>query len=157
MVLLLQASISRLWGALDPAEDDQPLTYRRLREVVQFPRELLRYTMSKLAAAATTPLLHTLLDLNIFGLLARTLMFPLSCNYNDMNPTFQRSLNNILDDQLKAMEEFAKFLLKFDSVGFKALQDSHADWLRAAQHFEERCHMYDGDRFARTLIPRCLT
>ncbi|KAG8716871.1 hypothetical protein FRC09_015084 [Ceratobasidium sp. 395] len=120
MVLLLQASISRLWRTLDPAEDNQPLTYERLREVVQFPGVLLLYTMMRRSTAsvpevmpmhtAAIPLLNGVLDLNILGLLARTLMFPLPRNYGTLDPIQQGSLEIIFNDQLKAIDEFGNFL-----------------------------------------------
>ncbi|KAG8707794.1 hypothetical protein FRC09_001609 [Ceratobasidium sp. 395] len=94
MVQLLKASISRLWRALDPAEDNRPLTYWRLREVAQLSEEIIQYIMSTVpvrlevvtAHTAIPALLTAALDSSVFGLLARVLMFPLPCKYGSLKP-----------------------------------------------------------------------
>ncbi|KAG8754136.1 hypothetical protein FRC12_011284 [Ceratobasidium sp. 428] len=167
MVQLLKASISRLWTALDFAEDDQSLTYWRLKEVAEFSEQIVLYIMSTVpvrlervtARTAIPALLNAALESSVFALLARALMFPLRDEwhiaYINLHPNAQRFLDDIFNKQLETIEELGRFLSRFNSLDINAFQDSHADWLRAAQHFEEQCHIYNGDRFARTHISRC--
>ncbi|KAG8703516.1 hypothetical protein FRC09_004115 [Ceratobasidium sp. 395] len=95
MVQLLKASTSRLWRALDPAEDNRPLTYWRLREVAEFSGEVVQYIMITVpirleggvtAHTGIPALLNAALEFSVFGLLARALMFPLPCKYNNLKP-----------------------------------------------------------------------
>ncbi|KAG8763229.1 hypothetical protein FRC12_008649 [Ceratobasidium sp. 428] len=161
MGLLLEASSDRLWRALGPTQDDLPLSHLRLLEVAQFPGELLRCSMSTAPThlegrnrlTSITPL-STALDCDIFSLLAQALMFPLPCDYNRLTPVQQKSLNSVFGDQLKEIEKFTNFLsLNIDSLGIKALQESHADWLKAAQHFDEQCRMHNPSRYRTVLCP----
>ncbi|KAG8778318.1 hypothetical protein FRC12_025047 [Ceratobasidium sp. 428] len=84
-------------------------------------------------------------------------MFPLPCDYDSLTLVQQKSLNIIFDDQLKMIEKFASFLLKISSFGIEALQESHADWLKAAQYFDEQCRMHNANQFARSHISKCRT
>ncbi|KAG8763228.1 hypothetical protein FRC12_008648 [Ceratobasidium sp. 428] len=167
MISLLKAAMSRLWRTLDPAEDNLPLAFLRLRGVVQLPKAILVYVTSvvsvdiRLSTTVQTsysPLIDAALNHNIFALLFRALMFPLPYSYNSLSPSEQKSLDKMLSDLLEFVEEFGGFLSTICPFSIKALQESHADWLKAAQHLDEHCHMYhDTSQFARTHVSRCRT
>ncbi|KAG8679143.1 hypothetical protein FRC08_017184, partial [Ceratobasidium sp. 394] len=94
MLMFLKASLARLWRALDPSMGDLPLTYLRLREVAQFPEAIIGYLESAVAVNFPIPsaisqamrqlFVGAAFEYDIFGLLARTLMFPLPCDYTGL-------------------------------------------------------------------------
>ncbi|KAG8770833.1 hypothetical protein FRC12_004018 [Ceratobasidium sp. 428] len=164
MIPLAKAALARLWHALDPQKESLPLTYERLSEVAQFARLIFEYIMflmisakskATISQATKDELTIYIIKEDLFGLLARVLVFPLSCNHSSLSQPHQQSLDSIYNNVFRTLKETGDGLAKICPTSIKELLNSHIDWLKAAQYFEEHCHLYGKGQFVNTYVPKC--
>ncbi|QRV94679.1 hypothetical protein RhiJN_22697 [Ceratobasidium sp. AG-Ba] len=148
MLPFFKASYTGLWNLLDPAKDTAPVTPDRICDLVDFAGQLMVFTGTILEESILTrknkdALLEVVRQSDIFALLARILLLPLTLEDVTLTQRDKKNLSELYDGLRSQIPDFGNALQTNSKSSSQLFKKSYPDWLKAVYHLQESCFMSD--------------